>query len=115
MPVRHIGGRHQSLGCDWEQPVAYFMTHGNQDQTCTYPAYGVPQVNDFAKVNGCTARDMPEAPTDGGKTGNCVDFAGCMSGYPTRACIFQGPHTPSPPNASSTWVQAESWKFISQF
>ena len=111
----HSGGPMSGCATPHTKPVAYFMTHGNQDTVCTYPDYGVPQVNDFAKINGCMARDMPTAPTDGGKTGNCVDFMGCMAAYPTRACIFQGPHTPSPPNASSTWVPAESWKFISQF
>ena len=111
----HSGGPMSGCVTPHNKPVAYFMTHGNQDTVCTYPDYGVPQVNDFAKINGCMARDMPTAPSDGGKTGNCVDFTGCMSGYPTRACIFQGPHTPSPPNTSSTWVPAESWKFISQF
>jgi polyhydroxybutyrate depolymerase len=110
----HSGG--PMSGCvNHDTPVAYFMTHGTEDTVCTYPSFGVPQVNDFAKVNGCTAQDMPDAPADGGKTANCIDFEGCSAGHPTRACIFQGPHTPSPPNASTTWVPAETWKFISQF
>lgn len=106
--VAHSGG--PMSGCvQHNRPVAYFMTHGTRDNVCTYPEYGVPQVNDFATVNGCMPQDMP---TPNGTTPACVDFSGCMPGYPARACIFVGGHTPSP---SGNWVPAESWKFISQF
>jgi polyhydroxybutyrate depolymerase len=106
--VAHSGG--PMSGCvQHSKPVAYFMTHGTQDDVCTYPAYGVPQVNDFASVNGCMSQTMP---TPSGTAPACVDFPGCMPGYPTRACIFVGGHTPSP---TGNWVPAESWKFISQF
>jgi poly(3-hydroxybutyrate) depolymerase len=107
--VAHSGG--PMSGCvQHDKPVAYFMTHGTNDPICTYPEYGVPELNDFAKVNGCMPRDMP---TPSGNTPACVDFEGCMAGYPTRACIFVGDHTPSPPG--TTWVPMETWKFISQF
>ena len=92
-----------------DQPVAYFMTHGTDDEVCFYPEYGVPQLNDFANVNGCTAQTLP---TPIGTEPACVDFADCLDGYPTRACIFVGPHTPSP---TGNWVPGESWAFISQF
>ena len=106
--VAHSGG--PMSGCvRHTKPVPYFMTHGTQDMVCTYPQYGVPQINDFAKLNGCMAQEMP-MPT--GSDHICVDFPGCMPGYPARACIFVGPHTPSPPG---NWVPGESWKFISQF
>jgi poly(3-hydroxybutyrate) depolymerase len=106
--VAHSGG--PMSGCvQHNKPVAYFMTHGTQDPVCTYPAYGVPQINDFARVNGCTAQAMP-VPSGTGPA--CADFAGCMPGYPARACIFVGGHTPSPPG---NWVPGESWRFISQF
>jgi hypothetical protein len=39
------------------KPVAYFMTHGTKDTMCTYPTYGVPQLQDFAKVDGCKTPD----------------------------------------------------------
>ena len=108
-----------------DEPVAYFMTHGTNDGVCTYPGYGVPQLQDFAKVDACTnpnpnlsqqefAQTMP-TPTDGtGMTPACVDFSGCTSGYPVRACIFVGGHTWNPGGASS-WVPAETWGFLSQF
>jgi hypothetical protein len=112
----HSGG--PMSGCNKKnKPVAYFMTHGTQDQTCTYPGYGVPQVNEFAKLNGCQAMDIPGTlvPTDAsGMNPKCADFQGCSDGYPARACIFVGPHTPSP-GGNKTWVPAETWKFISQF
>ena len=92
-----------------DTPVAYFMTHGNADSVCTYPQFGVPQVNDFAEVNGCTAQSMP---TPSGQAPSCIDFEDCDPGYPVRACIFVGDHTPSP---AGGWVPGETWDFISQF
>jgi hypothetical protein len=35
-----------------------------------------------------------------------------MEGYPVRACIFVGDHTPAPGNG---WVPGEVWNFFSQF
>jgi len=107
----HSGG--PMSGCvQHNKPVAYFMTHGINDSVCTYPAYGVPQVNDFAKINGCMSATLP---TPGSAQASCIDFQGCMAGYPTRGCTFVGDHTPSPPNVNTTWVPAETWKFLSQF
>jgi polyhydroxybutyrate depolymerase len=104
----HSGG--PMSGCvAHDKPVAYFMTHGTEDTVCTYPEYGVPQLNDFANVNGCTPQTLP---TPSGTAPSCVDFANCSEGHPTRACIFVGPHTPSPPG---NWVPTETWTFISQF
>jgi poly(3-hydroxybutyrate) depolymerase len=112
----HSGG--PMSGCvAHTKPVAYFMTHGTTDGTCTYPGYGVPQINDFAKLNGCTAMDIPGTlkPTDqSGMNPACADFTGCSDGHPARACIFVGPHTPSP-GGSKSWVPAETWKFITKF
>jgi poly(3-hydroxybutyrate) depolymerase len=108
----HSGG--PMSGCvEHDEPVPYFMTHGTKDGVCTYPQYGVPQLNDFAELNGCMDQTLP-TPTGNGEP-SCVDFPGCMPGYPARACIFVGDHTPSPPSASNTWVPAETWKFFKQF
>ncbi len=100
-----------------DKPVASFMTHGTRDGVCTYPGYGVPQLGDFAKLDGCTTTtsSLP-TPTDGsGRTPACLDFAGCTPGHPVRACLFVGDHTPSPPSPSESWVPAETWRFLSQF
>ncbi len=109
----HSGG--SMSGCDQSNrnPVAYFMTHGTNDSVCTYPGFGVPQVEDMASQNGCTAQSMPQ-PSDGsGNTPECIDYADCDAGYPTRACIFVGDHTPVPGN--NGWVANETWDFFTQF
>jgi poly(3-hydroxybutyrate) depolymerase len=104
----HSGG--PMSGCvEHDTPVAYFMTHGTSDDICKYPGFGVPQINDFAEVNGCMAKAMP---TPNGNTQACVDFEGCTAGYPARACIFNGEHVW---NAPGNWVSGETWKFFSQF
>jgi poly(3-hydroxybutyrate) depolymerase len=106
----HSGG--PMSGCvTHSKPVAYFMTHGTKDSVCTYPQYGVPQLQDFAKLNGCMDATLP-TPTSMDKS--CIDFQGCSAGHPTRACLFVGDHTPSP-GGMNTWAPAETWKFISQF
>jgi hypothetical protein len=100
-----------------DKPVAYFMTHGTDDPVCTYPGYGVPQLQDFARVNGCTSPDpslslslfeqaLPE-PTSGDAA--CLDFTGCQAGYPVRTCLFYGAHS------LPSWVPQETWTFLSQF
>jgi predicted esterase len=120
----HSGGT--MSGCaKHDKPVAYFMTHGTNDSVCKYPSFPMPPLADFAKLNGCTTpsptggNDALAAalaqPTDSsGKTPACTDFTGCKEGYPVRACLFIGDHTPSP-GGTSGWVPTESWKFISQF
>jgi poly(3-hydroxybutyrate) depolymerase len=107
----HSGG--PMSGCvQHNKPVPYFMTHGIKDSVCTYPQFGVPQLDDFAKLDGCM---MPTLPSPTGNTPSCIDFQGCSAGDPVRSCLFVGDHTPSPPSTSSTWVPAETWKFLSQF
>ena len=112
----HSGG--PMSGCvAHSKPVAYFMTHGTRDSVCIYPDYGVPQLADFASVDKCTTTtsSLP-TPTDGtGNTPACLDFSGCQAGYPVRACLFVGDHTPSPGGTGATWVPAETWNFLSQF
>ena len=118
----HSGG--SMSGCAaHDTPAAYFMTHGINDGTCTYPAYGVPQLADFARVNGCTDPDPNQdndsfaaalgTPTDpGGNNPVCTEFTGCMEGYPVRSCIFVGDHTPTPGNG---WIPGEVWEFLTRF
>lgn len=101
-------------------PVAYFRTHGTADQICAYPRYGVPLLQDFAKVNGCA---MPEPSLDAtafdatlpkptSVNSACIDFMGCKPRYPTRSCLFVAPHEWNPGNP--TWVPAEVWSFFKQ-
>jgi poly(3-hydroxybutyrate) depolymerase len=117
----HSGG--PMSGCvAHTKPVAYFMTHGTSDTVCTWPTFGAPQLEDFAKVDGCKTPDptlsasafVAALPTPTSTAGACVDFTGCQEGYPVRSCLFVGPHTPSP-DGTSGWVPKESWRFLSQF
>ena len=120
----HSGG--SMSGCvAHSKPVPYFMTHGINDSVCTYPAYGVPQLADFAKLAKCTSPDPTLSntafaaalgtPTDtSGNNPICTSFTGCTAGYPVRSCIFVGDHTPSP-GGTSAWVPKETWSFLSQF
>jgi polyhydroxybutyrate depolymerase len=106
----HSGG--PMSGCvQHDTPVAYFMTHGTSDDVCTYPQYGVPQVEDFAEINGCQSATLPTPTSDDGE---CIDYPGCSAGYPTRACIFVGEHVYNP-GGQNSWVPGETWNFIKQF
>jgi len=104
------------------KPVPYFMTHGTKDSVCTWPAYGLPHLQDFAKVNGCKTPDPTQSatafqaalPQPTSTAGVCLEFTGCTAGYPTRSCLFVGDHTPSP-DGTDGWVPKETWKFFSQF
>jgi poly(3-hydroxybutyrate) depolymerase len=110
----HSGGSMSGCEKPHDNPVAYYMTHGINDSVCTYPSFGVPELNDFAQVNGCTAQSMPTPTDSSGMNPACVDFEGCQEGYPTRACLFVGDHTPTPGGGSS-WVPADTWEFFTQF
>jgi poly(3-hydroxybutyrate) depolymerase len=118
----HSGGPMSGTTPGHSKPVAYFMTHGTQDTVCTWPSFGLPQLEDFAKVNGCKTPDptlsatafQAALPQPTSTAGVCLEFTGCTAGYPTRSCLFVGPHTPSPDNTDG-WVPKETWKFFSQF
>ena len=118
----HSGGPMSGTTPGHSKPVAYFMTHGTQDTVCTWPSFGLPQLEDFAKVNGCKTPDptlsasafQAALPQPTSTAGVCLEFTGCTEGYPTRSCLFVGPHTPSPDNTDG-WVPKETWKFFSQF
>jgi hypothetical protein len=98
------------------------MTHGINDLVCRYPSFPIPLLRDFGKLNGCKEPDpaldatafeakLPE-PTS--TAASCVEFEGCSAGYPMRACLFVGDHTPSP-DGSNGWVPKETWTFLKQF
>jgi poly(3-hydroxybutyrate) depolymerase len=118
----HSGGSMSGTTNGHNKPVAYFMTHGTKDSVCTWPGYGLPQLQDFAKVNGCKTPDPTQSatafqaalPQPTSNQGVCLDFTGCTAGYPTRSCLFVGDHTPSP-DGTTGWVPKETWKFFSQF
>jgi poly(3-hydroxybutyrate) depolymerase len=118
----HSGGSMSGTTNGHNKPVAYFMTHGTKDSVCTWPGFGLPQLQDFAKVNGCKTPDPTQSasafqaalPQPTSNQGVCLEFTGCTAGYPTRSCLFVGDHTPSP-DGTNGWVPKETWKFFSQF
>ncbi|MEO5769311.1 MAG: hypothetical protein ABIS92_13250 [Polyangia bacterium] len=84
-------------------PVAYFMTHGTQDQIRAYPRFGVPLLQDFAKVNGCTMPDPSlnatafdaALPNPTSASSACIEFTGCMPGYRTVMSLRRPPRVES--------------------
>jgi len=110
-------------GCDQSNrgPVPIFISHGTEDGTCTWPNFGEPQINDLAERNGCQTEDLyNECHPTSIMDPVCVDYQGCDSGYPARACIFKGPHIGSPGTEgtygkNNTWVPQANWDFFKQF
>lgn len=105
-------------------PIAFFQSHGLDDQILSYNAQGLPILNTFVRVNGCTAMTPPTPARD---EHQCVSYEGCMPGYPVRFCNFgagqNNPHgtvaghypSAKDPGQSKSWIPVEAWEFISQF
>jgi poly(3-hydroxybutyrate) depolymerase len=109
---------------DCTKPIAFFESHGVDDQTFDYDT-GLSVLDIFVGVNGCT-RMTPPTPPQNGHT--CTSFDGCSDGYPVRFCNFgageNNPYKPDlkghyptakDPGQSTSWVPAEAWDFIKQF
>lgn len=106
-------------------PVAWFQSEGIDDQILPYTTSGLPILNLFSALNGCTAMTPPTPPTNGH---TCISYQGCSSGHPLRLCNFgsgeNNPfntslrgHYPVPkdPGQTTSWVPMEAWNFITQF
>ncbi|MCF0095423.1 cellulose binding domain-containing protein [Micromonospora sp. NPDC049004] len=107
-------------GCNGgTQPVAYFGIHGIHDSVLNI-SQGRALRDTFVRNNGCTAQS-PREPSQGSLTHITTTYSGCRAGYPVQWAAFDGDHTPSPvdgsssPNDSRTWTSAEIWRFFSQF
>jgi polyhydroxybutyrate depolymerase len=115
----HSGGSMSGCDASHRGPVPMFITHGTNDQVLAFPGSGVPQVKDLAQRDGCTAIDIASVckPTDAsGKNPACVDYQGCKTGFPCKACIFVGTHEYMPGGgASGTWVDDSTWSYFKQF
>ena len=97
--------------CPPTKPVAYYASHGTQDNVLQYSG-GLTMAQNFAKANGCTWATPTQA------TGNhvCTNLMGCMTGYPVEFCSFVGPHTPDPSDGGGgSWEYQNVWTFFSQF
>ncbi|GGM72712.1 cellulose binding domain-containing protein [Dactylosporangium sucinum] len=107
-------------GCNGgTQPVAYFGIHGTHDSVLNI-SNGRSLRDTFVRNNGCTPQS-PREPAQGSLTHITTTYAGCRSGYPVQWAAFDGDHTPSPvdgsssPNDAMTWTSGEIWRFFSQF
>ncbi|MEV4463656.1 cellulose binding domain-containing protein [Micromonospora echinofusca] len=107
-------------GCNGgTQPVAYFGIHGLYDSVLNI-SMGRSLRDTFVRNNGCTAQN-PREPGRGSLTHITTSYSGCRPGYPVQWAAFDGDHTPSPvdgsssPNDARTWTSGEIWRFFTQF
>ncbi|HMF44153.1 MAG TPA: prolyl oligopeptidase family serine peptidase [Polyangia bacterium] len=83
-------------------PIAVWMAHGDSD-TVVPIADGMTALNKFLTKNGCGTQTTPVNPSP------CVQYQGCMAGYPVTWCEFSGGHMPWSPAPDAVWA------FFSQF
>jgi poly(3-hydroxybutyrate) depolymerase len=83
-------------------PIAVWMAHGDNDTTVPL-ADGMTALNKFLTKNGCGTETTPVSPSP------CVQYQGCMTGYPVTWCKFSGGHMPWSPAPDAVWT------FFSQF
>jgi polyhydroxybutyrate depolymerase len=100
-------------GCEnGDRPVALMGFHGTADTVVAIDG-GRSGRDKFVTRNGCSNTSVPI--TGGWCEGvsqepcECVQYEGCMEGYPVIWCEFNGPHTPAP-NSGAT-----IWNFFAQF
>jgi poly(3-hydroxybutyrate) depolymerase len=112
----YAGG--QISGCDGvDKPIAYIGIHGINDGSLGSNG-GQSLLDQFAKMNGCSTQDPPEATAGSG--GHVVTaLKGCKPGYPVVWASFDGGHTPGPidggGDGGDTWTKKVVWDFFSQF
>jgi poly(3-hydroxybutyrate) depolymerase len=85
------------------RPVAVWATHGDAD-TALPITLAQPIIDSFVKNNGCTTMSMPVDPSP------CVEYQGCMTGYPVVWCL-----RPGDPHAIPSFAAAAVAKFFQQF
>lgn len=107
-------------GCNGgTQPVAYLGIHGTHDSVLNI-SNGRSLRDTFVRNNGCTAQN-PSEPGQGSLTHIVTSYSGCRAGYPVKWAAFDGDHTPSPVDGSTTtsgartWTSGEIWNFFTQF
>jgi len=103
-----------------------FITHGDPDGTNVWPNFGFPQIKDLAERDGCDPLDIPnlvkQNPPKDDMHPVCFEYKNCDPGFPCKAYIFKGGHTPSPGpvkgndwGEASTWVPDSTWNYFKQF
>ena len=83
--------------------VAVWATHGDADTVL--PISGAqPMIEALAKYNGCTTTTKPVDPSP------CVEYQGCMEGYPVIWCV-----RPGDGHAIPSFAAAAIAKFFQQY
>ena len=113
--VAPMAGNSTVSGClAGTQPVAYMGFHGTHDSVVDISG-GRTARDIFVKRNGCSSDTTPSSPSwcDGIASNyqpcTCVDYQGCMPGYPVTWCEYNADHQAAP-NSGTTL-----WKFFTQF
>src|SRR3569832_1407825 len=113
--IAPMAGNSTVSGClAGTQPVAYMGFHGTHDSVVDISG-GRTARDVFVKRNGCSGDTTPASPSwcDGidakYQPCTCVDYQGCMPGYPVTWCEYNADHQAAP-NSGPTL-----WKFFTQF
>ena len=85
------------------RPVAIWGTHGDAD-TALPITMAQPIIDSLVKYNGCSADTKPVDPSP------CVEYQGCMPGYPVVWCV-----RPGDPHAIPSFAAGAIAKFFQQF
>jgi poly(3-hydroxybutyrate) depolymerase len=85
------------------RPVAVWATHGDAD-TALPITLAEPIIASFVTNNGCTTTTQPVTPSP------CVEYQGCMPGYPVVWCV-----RPGDPHAIPSFSAAAIATFFQQF
>ena len=84
------------------RPVAVWQAQGDSDTTVP-PANAQAANNYFVSKNQCSMQTMPVSPSP------CVEYQGCLPGYPVTWCEFSGGPMPS------SMAPDPIWAFFNQF
>jgi len=113
--VAPMAGNSTVSGClAGTQPVAYMGFHGTHDSVVDISG-GRTARDVFVKRNGCSSTTTPSSPSwcDGLASNyqpcTCVDYQGCMPGYPVTWCEYNADHQAAPNSGTTLWT------FFTQF
>lgn len=113
--IAPMAGNTAVSGCvSGSRPVAVMGFHGTNDNVVEISG-GQKGRDVFVTRNGCTTQTMPAQPSwcsglsQMYQPCNCVEYQGCMSGYPVVWCEYNAGHMPAPSSGATLW------NFFSQF
>ncbi len=117
--------------CAPKQPVAVLAVHGTRDRLVPYRAM-LPSLQEWARLNGCTAEAKQAAQPESAGDTSCLTFAGCRGGVEVTGCTVQGgghcwfgsktcgigvPNGEQMfgPNSNTLDATEAAWQFVSRF